>query len=220
MKTNTFLLALSILLIGCSKPSYKKNEILNPEKETTTETSFFEIPLNQKLSVDQQIASAVLAAPLEARGEAMVYGYSESGEFMMLREGSNDFICIADDPQKDGFQVVCYHKSLEPMMERGRELAAEGKSREEKEEIRNKEAKSGKMPLPDTPATLHIYYGENAYFNEETDAIENATYRYVVYIPYATQETTGLPLSPNESSHPWLMIPGRYNAHIMITPYY
>ena len=218
MKTNTFLLALSILLIGCSKPSYKKNEILNPEKETTTETSFFEIPLNQKLSVDQQIASAVLAAPLEARGEAMVYGYSESGEFMMLREGSNDFICIADDPQKDGFQVVCYHKSLEPMMERGRELAAEGKSREEKEEIRNKEAKSGKMPLPETPATLHIYYGENAYFNEETDAIENAKYRYVVYIPYATQETTGLPLAPNESSHPWLMFPGRYNAHIMITP--
>ena len=120
MKTTTFLLAVSILFIGCSKPSYKKNEILNPEKDTTTETSFFEIPLNQKLSVDQQIASAVLAAPTEARGEAMVYGYSESGEFMMLREGSNDFICIADDPQKDGFQVVCYHKSLEPMMERGR----------------------------------------------------------------------------------------------------
>ncbi len=218
MKTNTFLMALSILIIGCSKPSYKKNEILNPEKDTTTETSFFEIPLNQKLSVDQQIASAVMAAPIEARGEAMVYGYSESGEFMMLREGSNDFVCIADDPQKDGFQVVCYHKSLEPMMARGRELAAEGKSREEKEETRNKEAKSGKMPLPESPATLHIYYGENAFFNEETGSIENAKYRYVVYIPYATQETKGLPLAPNESSHPWLMFPGRYNAHIMITP--
>lgn len=218
MKITTILLTLSVLAMGCSKPSYKKNEIINSEKEAASETSIFEIPSNQKLSIDQQIASAVLAAPAEAREGAMVYGYSDSGEFMMLREGSNDFICIADDPQKDGFQVVAYHKSLEPMMARGRELAAEGKTREEKEEIRSKEAKSGEMKLPEPPATLHIYYGENAYFNEETGGIENAKYRYVVYIPYATQESTGLPLAPHESSHPWLMFPGRYNAHIMITP--
>ncbi len=204
--------------MGCAKPSYKKNEILNSEKDSISETSIVEIPYNQKLSADQQIASAVLAAPKEAREKAMVYGYSESGEFIMLREGFNDFICIADDPQKDGFQVVSYHKSLEPMMARGRELAAEGKTREEKEEIRNNEAKSGKMLLPKSPAALHIYYGENGFFNEETGGIENAKYRYVVYIPYATQETTGLSLAPNESSHPWLMFPGRYNAHIMITP--
>lgn len=218
MKITTFLIVLGILASSCSKPSYKKNEILKSENEDTSETSFFDVPLNQKLSVDQQIASAILAAPSEVREEAMVYGYSESGEFMMLREGSNEFICIADDPSKDGFQVVCYHKSLEPMMERGRALAAEGKSREEKEEIRSKEAKSGEMLLPENPATLHIYYGENGFFNDETDKVENAKYRYVVYIPYATQETTGLPLAPNESSHPWLMFPGRYNAHIMVTP--
>lgn len=207
-----------MLFVGCSKPSYKKNEIMNTDKEVASESPVPDIPLNQKLSPDQQIASAILAAPVEAREEAMVYGYSPSGEFMMLREGSNDFICIADNPEKDGFQVVSYHKELEPMMARGRELAAEGKSREEKEEIRSKEAKSGKMSLPKSPATLHIYYGESGFFNEETDLIENAKYRYVVYIPYATQENTGLPLAPHESSHPWLMFPGRYNAHIMITP--
>lgn len=206
--------------MGCSKPSYKKNEIIKSSEEVTKETSIFEAPLNQKLSADQQIASAILAAPIEVREEAMVYGYSESGEFMVLREGSNNFICIADDPKKDGFQVVSYHKSLEPIMERGRELAAEGKTREEKEEIRQKEAKSGEMILPETPATLHIYFGQDAYFDEEAGDIKNAKYRYVVYIPYATQETTGLPLAPNESSHPWLMFPGKYNAHIMITPEY
>ncbi len=220
MKVIAALLFLSIVTIGCSKPSYKKNTILKTKKDVVTETSIFEIPVNQKLSADQQITSAIQAAPIEAREEAMVYGYSESGNFMMLREGFNDFICVADDPNKDGLQVVSYHKSLEPMMARGRDLAAEGKTREEKEEIRNDEAKSGKMLLPIAPATLHIYYGDDAYFNEETSKIENAKYRYVVYIPYATQETTGLPLSPNESSHPWLMFPGRYNAHIMITPEY
>ena len=218
MKISAYLLAFAILLFSCTKPSYKKNEILKTEDGIVSEGSIFDHPKNQKLSADQQIASAILAAPTEAREEAMVYGYSESGEFMMLREGSNEFVCVADNPNKDGFQVVSYHKSLEPMMDRGRELNAEGKSREEKEEIRNNEAASGKMLLPKTPATLHIYYGENAYFNEETGVIDNGKYRYVVYIPYATQETTGLSLAPNESSHPWLMFPGRYNAHIMITP--
>jgi len=220
MKITTFLIILSLLAFSCTKPSYKKNEIIHTENEEGAETSIFEVPVNQKLSLDQQIASAILAAPIEGRNEAKVYGYSESGDFMMLREGFNDFICIADDPKKDGFQVVCYHKSLEPMMARGRELAGEGKTREEKEAIRDQEATSGKMSLPESPATLHIYYGDNAYFNEETGTIENAKYRYVVYIPYATQESTGLPLAPHESSHPWLMFPGRYNAHIMITPEY
>jgi len=220
MKISVYLLAFSIIVFSCSKPSYKKNEIIDTESDIISETSIFDPPINQKLSVDQQIASAILAAPQEAREDAMVYGYSESGEFMMLREGSNEFICVADNPAKKGFQVVSYHKSLDPMMERGRELNAEGKSREEKEEIREKEAASGEMTLPKAPATLHIFYGENAYFNEETGAIDNGKYRYVVYIPYATQETTGLSLAPNESSHPWLMFPGRYNAHIMITPEY
>ncbi len=218
MKITSFLIVLSLLAFACTKPSYKKNDIIKTEMEQTSESSLFEAPVNQKLNADQQIASAILAAPIEGRNEAMVYGYSESGDFMMLREGLNDFICIADDPQKDGFQVVCYHKSLEPMMARGRELAAEGKTRKEKEAIRDKEATSGKMTLPKSPAALHIYYGDKGYFNEETSTIENAKYRYVVYIPYATQEATGLPLSPNESSHPWLMFPGMYNAHIMITP--
>ncbi len=218
MKISAYLLAFSIVLFSCTKPSYKKNSILKTESEVVAESSNFDPPKNQKLSADQQIASAILAAPAEVREGAMVYGYSESGEFMMLREGSNEFVCVADNPAKDGFQVVSYHKSLEPMMERGRELNAEGKSREEKEDVRKKEAASGKMALPEAPATLHIYYGENAYFNEETSANDNGKYRYVVYIPYATQESTGLSLAPNESSHPWLMFPGRYNAHIMITP--
>lgn len=218
MKPISLLFCLAIILSSCSKPSYKKNEISKPQETTASKEIVEEVVVNQKLSADQQILSALLAVPMEGREGATVYGYSESGEFMTLREGSNEFICVADDPKKDGFQVVCYHKSLEPMMARGRELNKEGKSRNEKEAIREAEAKSGKLSLPESPATLHIYHGKSGRFNEATGMVENAKYRYVVYIPYATQETTGLSLSPNESSHPWLMFPGEYNAHIMITP--
>ncbi len=216
MKFTYILLFISLVLISCNTEEKKSDT--QPETQEVKETPEIEAPKNQKLTKDQQIASAVLAAPAEARADAKVYGYDEEGNFITLREGSNEFICIADNPNKDGFQVACYHMSLEPMMARGRELEAEGKSRGEKEKIRAEESKSGKIKLPESPAALHIYYGENAFFNTETNLVENAKYRYVVYIPFATQQTTGLPLKPNESSHPWLMFPGAYNAHIMITP--
>ena len=40
---------------------------------------------------------------------------------------TNKLICISDDPVKEGFNCVCYHKDLEPFMARGRALKAEGK---------------------------------------------------------------------------------------------
>ena len=217
MKLKLCLLIIPYLIIGCEtvdKKESKPKEVV----ETVVEEVKVEVPKNQKLTSDQQITSAVLAAPKKAREGAKVYGYNDKNELVILREGTNNFICIADDPAKKGFQVVAYHTLLENIKSRGRELTGAGKSREEKEKIRAEEAKSGKLALPQSPATLHIYYGENGFFNTETNSIDNTKYRYVIYIPYATQETTGLNLKPNQSSHPWLMFPGKYNAHIMITP--
>lgn len=219
MRTITILCGFLILLSSCGKPSYKKNEILSKSDSTATESILDEVVVfNQVLTTEEQIATALLAAPEDSRDKAKVYGYDASGEWMTLREGSNEFICIADNPNQEGFQAVCYHKSLEPMMARGRELAAEGKSRDEKEAIRAAEAESGKLALPEAPAALHIYFGKNAYYNQESGLMENVKYRYVVYTPYATKESTGLPLAPNAPHHPWLMFPGKYNAHIMISP--
>lgn len=212
---NYFLLALfAVILFACTpKENQTEKEVASPKGETKTE-----FPKNQHLTIDQQITAALFAAPEEGRADAKVYGYDTNNEFITLREGEGNFVCIADNPQKDGFQVVAYHTSLEPYMARGRALAFEGKNRTEKEKVRSSEAKSGVLVMPENPATLHLYYGKNGFFNTVTDSIENAKYRYVVYIPYATQKSTGLSLIPNEGSHPWLMFPGQYNAHIMITP--
>lgn len=216
MKTQLFAMSFFLLLLSCDVPKEKEKieEVKIVEKEEIKK--YF--PKNQKLTNEQQIASAQLAAPFEARDGAKIYGYNDDGEMVVLREGDNSFICIADNPKKDGFEVVSYHSSLEPYMLRGRVLNNEGKSRQEKEEVRESEAKSGILAMPENPATLHIYYGKNGFYNIDSTRIENAKYRYVVYIPYATQETTGLSLKPNASNHPWLMFPGKYNAHIMISP--
>lgn len=214
MKFYYLILLFVISILSCTpKENQTKKEVKLPQEETKTE-----VPKNQLLTADQQITAALFAVPEEGRADAKVYGYNKENEFVVLKEGDGDFICIADNPKKDGFEVAAYHINLEPYMSRGRVLASEGKNRTEKEEVRSSEAKNGTLKMPESPATLHLYYGKDGYFNTATDSIENAKYRYVVYIPYATQKTTGLSLTPNEGSHPWLMFPGQYNAHIMITP--
>lgn len=206
-----------MLLIASCKDDNKNSESPKTEAKTNEVKIDKKIP-NQKLTSKQQIASALFAAPIEAREGAKVYGYDEQGNFIVLREGTNEMICIADNPNKKGFEVDCYHKDMDPYMKRGRELKAEGKTSAERRDIREKEAKEGRLLLPKKPATLYVLYGENGYYDIDSNKVKNAKYRYVVYIPYATQESTGLALEPNAPGHPWLMFPGKANAHIMITP--
>ena len=103
-------------------------------------------------------------------------------------------------------------------MARGRELRAEGKTGPEIFDIREEEAKSGKLDMGMPGATLHIYYGESDRYDPETNKVEDAQYRYVVYLPFATAESTGLPEQPIGSNHPWILNPGTHRAHIMISP--
>lgn len=204
------------LLISCKEGKEQTKPVA--DKEAVPAKKVEEAPKNQKLTKEQQIAAAVMAAPEEMRAGAKVYGYDDAGNFITLREGTNEMVCLADDPNRAGFEVDCYHKDLDPYMARGRALKAEGKSAGERREIREKEAKAGTLPMPKKPATLHILHGTDGWFDTKTGEVKNAVYRYVVYIPFATQETTGLSLKPNGPGHPWLMYPGKANAHIMITP--
>lgn len=165
-------------------------------------------------SVYWQITTAVLAAQETERENATVMGYRSDGTLDVLRQGSNDLICLADDPNKKGFSVACYHKSLEPFMVRGRELRKEGKTEKEIFDTREEEAKSGKLKMPDR-ALLSVVTGK---VNPETQEVEDRFQRWVFYIPFATPESTGLPLAPQIPGGPWIMNPGTHRAHIMMTP--
>lgn len=170
------------------------------------------------LPAEIQIKTATLAAPEDLRDGAMVYGFNEEGEMVVLREGTNHLVCLADNPEKKGINVSCYSKKLEPFMARGRELSAEGKDEMEKRETRKKEAESGNLSLTDSPAMTTILTGSEENYNPETGELADGHFRYVIYIPYATAETTGLPEKPFAPGMPWIMDPGTHRAHIMITP--
>lgn len=169
-------------------------------------------------STEVQIKTAILAAPEEKQADAKVFGYNESGEFVELRKGSNEMICISDDPNGKGFSVSCYQAALEPFMERGRELKKEGKSFQEIFDIREAEAKGDKLKMPSEGATLFVLTAEAENYNTTTGDVSDTYLRYVVYLPWATSETTGLPLKPSAPGMPWIMDPGTHRAHIMITP--
>lgn len=103
-------------------------------------------------------------------------------------------------------------------MARGRALKKEGKSFREIFDIREEEVKTGVLSMPDNGATLYVFSADESDVDWSTGKVEKGNFRYVVYIPYATQETTGLPLKPEAPGMPWIMDPGTHRAHIMITP--
>ncbi len=166
-----------------------------------------------------QIKTAVLPAPENDKEGTMVYGYNAQGELVVLREGSNNLVCIGDNPSKEGISVSCYSKRLEPFMARGRALTNEGKSQEERMKIRGEEVASGKLVMPKEPSMLYIYFGSDEDYDKETGALANGRFRYVIYTPFATAESTGLPIKPHAPGMPWLMDPGTHRAHIMVGPF-
>jgi hypothetical protein len=163
----------------------------------------------------EQIAAAIQAAPAERRDGAGVLGYDESGKLVTLRPGTNDLLCLYDDPSDDRWSVACYHKDLEPFMARGRELSAQGLSGKERTDTRLKEVDEGKLAMPKEPRTLYVLHGSG--YDAASNTVKDAYLRWVIYTPYATPDSTGLSTKMTESA-PWLMDEGTAGAHIMITP--
>lgn len=166
----------------------------------------------------QQIALAVLPLPAEFRGDATVFGYSPEGKLVTLRAGTGAMNCLADDPKEEKtFHVACYHKSMEPFMARGRALRASGVTGAQVDSVRFKEVKSGKIKMP-KQAALWQLTGDAAAADVAAGTVTSAVRAlYVVYMPYATPATSGLPAA-GARGLPWVMYPGTPKAHIMFVP--
>lgn len=183
----------------------------NSKKETP-------VSKNDLPSAAIQIKSALLAAPLEKRDSCTVYGYSADNQLILLRKGTNELICLADDPKVPDFSVSCYARDLEPFMQRGRELRKQGIKDQQLFDQREKEVAAGTLPMPRQPAALYVYSAKDQDFDSATGEVKNGYLRYVIYIPYATAASTGLPEKPDADGMPWIMNPGTHGSHIMINP--
>lgn len=169
------------------------------------------------LPAAQQIAAAVLPLPLEFRDHATVLGYDAAGKLVPLREGTGDMVCLADDPAVKRFHVACYHKSLEPFMARGRALRASGVTGGQVDTVRFAEIRSGKLAMPRGAASLYSLTDPEGGYDPATNSAPKARPLHVVYMPFATGQSTGLTTTPSDRTA-WLMFPGTPKAHIMFVP--
>ena len=171
--------------------------------------------LAQVPPAELQIAGAVTAAPEAMRSDATVLGYTNYHRLTVLRQGTGEMVCLADDPSAASWHVACYHKDLEPFMAMGRDLEAQGKTNQEIKAARKDAIKAGTLKMPDGPRALYNLYAPADSIDSKTGIARSPEALQVVYIPYATEETTGLPTKP-EKGKPWIMGAGEPWAHIMI----
>jgi hypothetical protein len=164
--------------------------------------------------VADQITGAVLPLPKEMRDGAGVMGYKTAGKLELLRASKNGMLCLADDPAEEKFHTSCYAETMEPFMARGRELRASGTTGAKVDTARFAEVKSGKLKMPSQPAALYQVFADD--FDAKSGKVTNGRQLFVVYVPFATPQSTGLSASPS-ATQPWLMLPGTPKAHIMFS---
>jgi hypothetical protein len=168
----------------------------------------------QQRSDAWEIAAAVLPLPDSMRTGAKVLLYRGSN-LEEVRPGTNEMICLGDDPSHKGLQVSCYHKSLEPFMLRGRELRAAGITRREAvDSARLADVKSGRIVMP-ASAILSSVFAESDSFDALAGPPEKHNVLDVIYLPFATRESSGISEQP-AVDRPWLMFPGKPWAHVML----
>ena len=162
-----------------------------------------------------QIASAVLPLPDSMRSGAAVLGYAD-GKLVRLRAGTNDMICLADNPAQKGFEASCYHKALEPFMARGRALRRSGiTERHAIDSLRLADIRAGRIVMPKGPALLASLFADDDGFDPAAGRPAKSSMLHVIYIPYATEASSGISATPAKD-RPWLMYGGKPWAHVMI----
>jgi hypothetical protein len=158
----------------------------------------------QDRSAEQQIRETLRALPEALRDGATVLGYEDSGR-QILRAGSGEMICWADDPNlsdaRGAFFVNCFPKSLEAFENRRAELS----SNADLFEILRSEVESGRLNMPEM-AIRYTLRGHSS---------EGAVPLAALHVPFATAESTGLSTEPDHF-RPWLMNESTVMAHVML----
>lgn len=221
MKPIFLFLAAAIISLGCNN----HNQATTSKEDTTSVKTTIPLSVQESLSYKpdvpdaaMQIKLALLAAPPEKRDSCAVYGYDADKKLVEIRKGTNELICLASNPNDTGFSVACYNKDLEPFMQRSRELRKEGVLGQRLFDERGKEVKNGTLQMPKGPAALYVYAADSKDVDHTTGVVKNGYMRYVIYIPFATEASTGLATRPSGPGMPWIMDPGTYRAHVMIDP--
>lgn len=165
-----------------------------------------------QMSVEEQIAAAVLPLGREHRDEATVFGYRDGSHLEVLRWGSNGFVCESDRPGDARYQVRCFDAALTRFIRRRDELNAAGIQGEARWELMDAEVKTGILELPSGSIEVSL----KGRINASTGVADSLTITHYIYLPFATPESTGLSTTDGGDGKPYLMDPGHLDAHMHV----
>ena len=171
----------------------------------------FAVATAQSVSVDEQVAQAVLPLPKDLRAGATVVTYdAATGARKVIRQGTNTLECEPMDPS-DGF-TRCYDNVVVPRRELEAKLRAEKKSEKEIRDAIAAAVQDGTIKAPP--------FGLMSYRLSSKDGV--IKWLWVMSVPYATQESIGVSTVSQRDAAlkgrglPWLMLAGTAGAHVMI----
>jgi tetratricopeptide (TPR) repeat protein len=166
-------------------------------------------------SVEEQVATAVLPLPESLRSGATVRGYDAKLSRVVLRQGSNNMVCNGDFPGDTLFDVRCYERVFQAVIDRRRELGR-GSTRSESDARFDAELKEGKLKLPSYVTAGYRMLGPIAAFDQPTLTWTADIERWEsVHFPFQTAADIGLP-EEREGVRPYVMASGTWWSHVMI----
>jgi hypothetical protein len=158
-------------------------------------------------AVEEAVRSAVSAAPHSVTADATIVGStmppSESAAGQgVLREGSNGWVCMPDNPDVPGDSPACVDEPWRAFLE----AFLAGEEPPELDRIGISYMLRGDFPVSNTDPTATAPAPDNAWI------ADSGPHVMIVVPDPSTLE--GLPTSPGDG--PWVMWPDTPYAHIMI----
>src|SRR5665213_4551147 len=107
MKALHLLLTATLFCWGCStqnKTTPSTSDSSSLTKETATPLAET-LPFKKDVpNAEMQIKLALLVAPPEKRDSATVYGYDADNQLVVIKQGTNELICLAATQKTQAFQ--------------------------------------------------------------------------------------------------------------------
>ena len=158
-------------------------------------------------SVDEQIARAVMAAPANLQADATVIMFDESGEIMVVREGSNGLMCwdSSNEPGRQGiFNAQCTSELNRARVKQNHQFSHAGGTPEEIQALFDHAEEDGTRELPVYGTMYYHWIGE-----------EDGRPHTNIAVPFATEENSRI-TQASRSDAMWIMDAGTSGAHLML----
>ncbi len=171
------------------------------------------------MSAEEQTRVIMATAPDVVTSHAALYMMTPKG-YVQTRRGTNGFSCLVEREKLETVEAVCYDAegsaTILPTRLYREELRLQHLSEADVQTSIAAGYTSGRFHAPKKPGLIYMLAKENWTWNPFTSTFGPSMPHYMLYAPYATQESVGgAPGGPGRQV-PFVLWPGQPDALIII----